>query len=113
MSCAGQPQTAQNSRASRSRAPASDEITLRTENYPRPGSASAVYYIYERNNEIICTKLDICDQYSKCTSTYHRGAHKDNREAELVQSYGQTTPLIVLPAQLSKHRCLKEFNLIN
>ena len=87
-------------------------ITVRTENYPRPPYSGATYYIYERNDEVICTKLEVCNKYDDCTTTYKKGSFKEEEDVETGDPYGKTDPVLIPKNKLRKHVCLTRFKLI-
>lgn len=47
-------------------------IFIRTEIYPRPPYSGATYYIYERDDKPICTKLEVCNKFNRCSTTYKK-----------------------------------------
>ncbi len=87
-------------------------ITIRTENFPRPPYSGATYYIYERDNEVICTKLEVCNKYDDCETTYKKGSFKDEIDVETGDPYGKTGAVVIAPKKLKKHVCLTKFKLI-
>jgi hypothetical protein len=87
-------------------------ITIRTENYPRPPYSGATYYIYERDGEVICTKLSVCNKYDDCSSEYKKGTYKDEIDIETGDPYGQTKPVFIPKAKLRKHACLTKFKIV-
>ena len=87
-------------------------ISIRTENYPRPPYSGATYYIYEREGEVICTKLEVCNKYDDCDVTYHKGSHKDEMDERTGDPYGSTDPVFIRKSSLRKHVCLTKFKLI-
>lgn len=93
-------------------ATAAGEITIRTENYPRPPYSGATYYIYERDGEVICTKLSVCNKYDDCSVIYRKGPFKEEEDIETGEPYGQTEPVVIPRAKLRKHVCLTRFKLI-
>lgn len=90
----------------------SGRITVRTENYPRPPYSGATYYIYERDGETICTKLEVCNKYDQCETTYKKGALKEEEDVQTGDPYGTTKPVFIAPAKLRKHVCLTRFKLV-
>lgn len=91
---------------------AEKQITIRTENFPRPPYSGATYYIYERDGQTICTKLQVCNKYDECTTTYKQGTYKDDEDVQTGDPYG-TTPAVLIPAEkLPKHLCLAKFKLL-
>lgn len=86
-------------------------ITIRTENYPRPPYSGATYYIYERDGEVICTKLQVCNKYDDCETEYKKGSYKDELDIETGDPYGQTKAVLIPRAKLRKHVCLTKFKL--
>lgn len=88
------------------------DITIRTENYPRPPYSGATYYIYEREGEVICTKLEVCNKYDDCDRTYKKGAFKEDEDVETGEPYGRTDPVPIPKNKLRKHVCLTRFKLI-
>jgi hypothetical protein len=87
-------------------------ITIRTENYPRPPYSGATYYIYEREGEVICTKLEVCNKFDECETTYKRGTFKDDVDVETGDPYGRTKPVVIAAAKERKHVCLTKFKLL-
>jgi hypothetical protein len=88
------------------------DITIRTENFPRPPYSGATYYIYERDGEVICTKLEVCNKYDDCERTYRKGAFKEDEDVETGEPYGRTEPVLIPKNKLRKHVCLTRFKLI-
>jgi hypothetical protein len=87
-------------------------ITVRTENYPRPPYSGATYYIYERDGEVICTKLEVCNKFDDCERTYKKGSFKDEMDVETGDPYGQTKAVVIPKAKLRKHVCLTRHKLL-
>lgn len=87
-------------------------ITVRTENYPRPPYSGATYYIYERNGEIVCTKLEVCNKYDDCSTTYKKGVFKEDEDVKTGEPFGKTKPVVIANSKLRKHVCLTKFKLI-
>lgn len=87
-------------------------ITVRTENYPRPPYSGATYYIYERNGEIVCTKLEVCNKYDDCSTTYKKGVFKEDEDVKTGEPFGKTKPVVIANSKLRKHGCLTKFMLI-
>lgn len=87
-------------------------ITVRTENFPRPPYSGATYYIYERDGEVICTKLEVCNKYDDCSTTYKKGVFKEEEDIETGEPYGSTKSVVIAPRKLRKHVCLTRFKLI-
>jgi hypothetical protein len=88
------------------------EVTIRTENYPRPPYSGATYYIYERDDEVICTKLEVCNKYDDCSVTYTKGAFKEEEDVATGEPYGKTDPVVIARTKQRKHVCLTKFKLI-
>lgn len=86
-------------------------ITVRTENYPRPPYSGATYYIYERDGEVICTKLEVCNKYDDCSIEYKKGRYKDEEDVETGDPYGKTAAVLIPTSKLRKHVCLTKFKL--
>jgi len=93
--------------------PQKSNTSVRTENYPRPPYSGATYYIYERDGEVICTKLEVCNKYDECGQTYKKGAFKEDEDVETGEPYGRTDPVFIPKNKLRKHVCLTRFKLIN
>ena len=74
------------------------DITVRTENYPRPPYSGATYYIYERDGQTICTK-------------YVKGSYKDEEDVQTGDPYGKTDAVVIGKEKLAKHVCLTKFKL--
>ncbi len=87
-------------------------ITIRTESYPRPPYSAATYYIYEREGEVICTKLEVCNKFDNCETTYRKGSYKDEFDEETGEPYDTTKPVLIRRTSLRKHVCLTRFKLI-
>lgn len=81
-------------------------ISVRTERYPRPPYSSATYYLYEREGQVICTKLEVCNKYDHCNRTYRRGAFKDPEDVRTGDPYGRTAAVVIPQDKLRKHQCL-------
>jgi hypothetical protein len=90
----------------------SGRITIRTENFPRPPYSGATYYIYERDGETICTKLEVCNKYDDCETTYKKGSFKEQEDIETGDPYGTTKAVTIPTAKLKKHACLVKFKLL-
>ena len=86
-------------------------VTVRTENYQRPPYSGATYYIYERGGTPICTKLEVCNKFEECATTYRQGAFKEPEDKETGIPYGTTPPGSIPAAKLTKHVCLTKFGL--
>ena len=93
-------------------APQKSGITIRTENFPRPPYSGATYYIYERDGEVICTKLEVCNKYDDCDRTYKKGSFKEDEDVETGEPYGRTEPVLIPKSKLRKHVCLTRFKLV-
>lgn len=87
-------------------------ITIRTENFPRPPYSGATYYIYERDGKTICTKLEVCNKYDQCTTTYKQGTFKDDEDVQTGDPYGTTPAVLISAEKLPKHVCLTRFRLL-
>lgn len=87
-------------------------ITIRTENFPRPPYSGATYYIYEREGEVICTKLEVCNKFDECETTYKRGTFKEDVDVETGDPYGKTKPVVIATSKQRKHVCLTKFKLL-
>jgi hypothetical protein len=90
-----------------------DRISVRTENFPRPPYSGATYYIYERNGEVICTKLEVCNKFDDCDTEYRKGVYKDPIDVETGDPYGKTDAVFIPTAKLRKHVCLTKFKLLS
>jgi hypothetical protein len=86
-------------------------ITVRTEHHPRPPYSEATYYIYERDNKVICTKVQVCDKYDRCMSDYKLGAYHDTSGDDNI-TYQSTTAVAIPQKKLRKHLCLTKFSLL-
>jgi len=82
------------------------DVYIRTENYPRPPYSGATYYIYERNAQVICTKLEECSKYGQCSVRYVNGAYKDDQDVQTGEPYAKTAPTAIPRASLKRHACL-------
>jgi hypothetical protein len=87
-------------------------VYIRTENFPRPPYSGATYYIYERDGKTICTKLEVCNKFDECTTTYKKGTFKGKEDVETGDPYGKTDSVLIAPTKLRKHTCLTKFRLI-
>ena len=88
------------------------KISVRTENYPRPPYSGATYYIYERDGEVICTKLEVCNKYNDCSVEYKKGAYKEDVDVETGAPYGKADAVFIPSRKLAKHACLTRFKLL-
>lgn len=88
-------------------------ITVRIERYPRPPYSGATYYIYERDGQQICTKLEVCNKYDDCETTYRKGVFKEEEDLETGEPYGKEDAVIIPAAKLRKHVCLTRFKLLS
>lgn len=86
-------------------------ITVRTESYPRPPYSEATYYIYEQSGRTICTKLEVCNKFDDCSAQYIKGAYwaKEDKDTD---PYQKSPAVLIPPAKLNKHVCLRRFKLI-
>jgi hypothetical protein len=87
-------------------------ITVRTESYPRPPYSGATYYIYEQSGRTICTKLEVCNKFGDCSSQYVKGAYRADVDKDTGDPYDQSPAILIPPAKLNKHVCLRRFKLI-
>ena len=87
-------------------------ITVRTESYPRPPYSGATYYIYEQSGRTICTKLEVCNKFGDCSSQYVKGAYRADVDKDTGDPYDQSPAILIPPAKLNKHICLRRFKLI-
>ena len=87
------------------------ETYVRTENYPRPPYSGATYYIYERDGNVICTKLEVCNKFDDCEKTYKKGSFKEDIDVETGEPYGKTDAVLIPTSKLRKHVCLTKFKL--
>lgn len=86
-------------------------ISVRTENFPRLPYSGATYYIYERDGETICTKLEVCNKFDDCDVRYNKGSFKEDLDVETGEPYGKTNAVLIPKAKLRKHVCLTKFKL--
>jgi hypothetical protein len=92
--------------------PASGSLTVRTEVFARPPYSGATYYIYAKDGKTICTKLEVCNKYDHCESTYMKGPWKAPEDAE-AGTPSDTSPATPIPTnKQKKHVCLVKFNLL-
>lgn len=84
---------------------------VRTENYPRPPYSGATYYIYERDGQVICTKLEVCNKFGDCERTYKKSSFKEDIDIETGEPYGKTDAVLIPLSKLRKHVCLTKFKL--
>lgn len=87
-------------------------ITIRTEQYPRPPYSEAKYFIYEKAGATVCTKLEVCNKYDQCQSSYHRGSYKAAADQKTGEPYGTTPAVPIAPRKLGKHACLVRYKLV-
>lgn len=87
-------------------------ISVRTEQYPRPPYSGAVYYIYAQGGSTICTKLEVCNKFDECQTSYHRGSFRDDYDRRTGDPYGTSPAVIIAPDKLKKHVCLVRYQLI-
>jgi hypothetical protein len=87
------------------------EIRVRTENYPRPPYSGATYYIYERDGQVVCTKLAVCNKYDQCEITYAKGTYKDEEDIRTGEPFDRTDAVTIPQAKLKRHVCLEKFRL--
>jgi hypothetical protein len=90
----------------------SGKITVRTENYPRPPYSGATYFIYERDGEVICTKLQVASKLGDPWVEYKKGFYKDEEDIRTGEPYGKTDPVVIPAGKLRKHVCLTKFKLL-
>ena len=93
-------------------APATGEMSIRTETFPRPPYSGATYYIYEQGGEIICTKLEVCNKYDQCSTEYARGRYKTDEDVDTGDPYGTTEPAVIPVTKLHRHVCLVRYKLV-
>ena len=84
---------------------------VRTERYPRPPYSGATYHIYERDGQVVCTKLQVCNKYDQCITDYRAGSYKDDLDAGDEPS-GRTPPVKISPAKQRQHACLTKHGLV-
>lgn len=87
-------------------------IYVRTENYPRPPYSGATYYIYEKDDKVICTKFEVCNKFNDCTTSYKKGIFKEQEDIDTGEPYGKTDRVAIAGNKLKKHVCLTKFKLI-
>ena len=90
-------------------APQQGRISVRTENFPRPPYSGATYYFYERDGEVICTKLEVCNKYDNCSTQYKKGKFKEEEDIEHGEPSGKTEPVLIPSHKLRRHVCLMKF----
>jgi hypothetical protein len=88
-------------------------ITVRIERFPRPPYSGATYYIYERDGDVICTKLEVCNKYDDCSTEYRKGIFKEEEDVQTGEPYGKEDPVVTRPRSSGKHACLTKFKLIS
>lgn len=86
-----------------------NNISIRTESYPRPPYSGATYYIYEKNNRPICTKLEVCNKFRNCQIEYRKGRYQEQEDAG--EPYARTDKVVIPSKRLNRHACLTKFNL--
>ena len=86
-----------------------DLVTIRTESYPRPPYSGATYYLYERGGRVVCTKLEVCNKFDDCETTYHRGRYRATEDVQTGDPYGRTDAVPIAPEKLRRHQCLVKF----
>lgn len=89
--------------------PAKPAISIRTEQYPRPPYSGATYYIYEQGDTTLCTKLEVCNKYGDCTTSYHTGRYQDPEDRETGEPYGTSPSIPIPPAKLARHVCIVRY----
>ena len=87
------------------------QITVRTETYGWGSYSDATYYIYESGGEAICTKLEICNKFDECHTTYKKGTYTDEQNVNQ-DPYKKTDAVIIPQGKLRKHVCLTKFKLL-
>jgi hypothetical protein len=87
-------------------------ITIRTENFPRPPYSGATYYIYEQDDEVICTKLEVCNKFGVCSTVYRKGRFKEEEDLQTGEPYGTTPRVLIANRKLKNHRWLTKFGLL-
>ena len=87
-------------------------ISVRIERFPRPPYSGATYYIYERDGEVICTKLEVCSKYDDCDTQYKKGSFKEEEDVETGEPYGTEKAVFIPANKLRKHVCLTRFKLL-
>ncbi|MCC6916393.1 hypothetical protein [Nitrosomonas sp.] len=103
------PHAAVATKATVGRSDSAAKITVRTESYPRPPYSGATYYFYEKDDQLICTKLEVCNKFSECTTDYKKGWYKDQQDTDPFEK----TPATVIPREKQgKHRCLTKYGLL-
>jgi NAD-dependent dihydropyrimidine dehydrogenase PreA subunit len=84
-------------------------ITIRTEIYSRPPYYGATYYFYEKNGQLIWTKLEVCKKFGECTIACKNGKHIEQEDTSPVEK----NPAFIIPHEkYGKHRCLTRFGLL-
>ena len=86
-----------------------DEISIRTENYPRPPYSGATYYFYQIGNEVVCTKLEVCNKFGECSTEYRKGLYKVGED---VKAFDSSAPVVISREKYRKHRCLIKFGIV-
>ena len=102
---------ATDSKAKEVRKPSSTEITIRTEDFPRPPYSGATYFIYEQDGKQICTKLKVCNKFDDCEITYYKGAFKDSEDIETGNPFNSTPAQPITSSSVHKHLCLTKFHI--
>jgi len=87
-------------------------FTVRTERFPRPPYSGATYYIYESDDKVVCTKLEVCNKFGHCEQTYKKGTFKEAFDVETGDPYGKTDAVVIAASKLKKHTCLTKFKLV-
>ena len=87
-------------------------MPVRTESYPRPPYSEATYYIYEQSGRTICTKLEVCNKFDDCSAQYIKGAYWAKEDKDTGDPYQKSPSVLIPPAKLNKHVCLRRFKLI-
>lgn len=86
-------------------------ISIRTEQFPRPPYSGATYYIYERDGRVVCTKLEVCNKFGDCETSYKSGAYKDEEDVRTGEPYGKTSAVPIPQDKIKKHVCLTKYHL--
>ncbi|AEG69041.1 hypothetical protein [Ralstonia solanacearum] len=80
--------------------------------YPRPPYSGATYFIDERGGQVICTKLEVCNKYDRCTAQYVKGVYQDPLDRQAGAPYAKRGAVPISHAKLPRHMCLTRFNLV-
>lgn len=86
------------------------DISIRTESRAHPPYSGSNYFIYEKANKVICTKVETCNKFDQCSIEYHAGTFIKEGDGE--EAFDKKAAVIINPTSLKKHKCLSQLKLI-